>query len=297
MTESTRPDDAETDGGYVRESPALSGDTANRVRDTLGKTWALATREYRLAMRRRWSLGATLVFAAFSVAVVAFGASTAGPGRFDAALVSLVELGVYLVPLVALAVGYDAVVGPEASGSLALVRSLPAPAWTVVVGKYAGRAGALAGSLLVGFAPGLVLATALTGPDAVGPYAVVALAALLAACGFLALGLLVSTVARERTHALGLALAVWLWFVLLHELFALGAIAALDLSETGVVVAVLTNPAACFRVLALAQFDALAGGLAAAVREAGLSIPVTLVTALAWVVGPVALAAWLLERR
>ncbi|WP_135305853.1 ABC transporter permease [Haloarcula amylovorans] len=297
MTEPTRPDDAETDGGYVRESPALSGGMANGIWDTLDKTWVLAAREYRLAMRRRWCLGATLVFAAFSVGVVAFGASTAGPGQFDAVLVSLVELGVYLVPLVALSVGYDAIVGAEANGSLALVRSLPAPAWTVVVGKYAGRAGALAGSLLVGFAPGLALVVVLTGPAAIGPYAVVVLAALLAACGFLAIGLLVSTVARERTHALGFALAVWLWFVLLHDLLALGTIAALDLSKTGVVVAVLTNPVDCFRVLALAQFADLAGGFAVVVREAGLSTALTLVTALTWVAGPVALAAWLLERR
>ena len=78
---------------------------------------------------------------------------------------------------------------------------------------------------------------------------------------------------------------------------SLGAIAALDLSVTGVALAVLANPADCFRVLALAQFDVLAGGFAAVVREAGLSTGLTLAGALAWIAGPVALAAWRMGRR
>lgn len=299
MTGDAGVDDAETDGGHVDRSarPAVTEAAAGNRRATLDRTLALAAREYRLATRRRWSLGAALVFAVFSVGVVAFGASDAAPGQFDAMLASLVELGVYLVPLVALAVGYDAVVGPAESGSLALVRSLPTPAWTIVVGKYAGRAAALAGSILVGFAPGLLLAVALAGPGALGPYAVVVLAALLSAWGFLAVGVLLSTLVRERTRALGVALAAWLWFVLLHDLLALGAIAALDLSGTAVAVAALANPADIFRVLALAQFDVLAGGFAAVVRQTGLSTGVTIAGALAWIVGPVALAGRLMGRR
>lgn len=299
MTGDAGAEAAETDGGHVdRTAPSTMSETATgNWRATLDRTRALAAREYRLAMRRRWSLGAALVFAVFSVGVVAFGASDAGPGQYDAVLVSLVELGVYLVPLVALAVGYDAVVGPAESGSLALVRSLPTPAWTIVVGKYVGRAGALGGSILVGFAPGLALAVVLAGPSAAAPYAIVVLAALLAAWGFLAVGVLISTVVRERTRALGVALAAWLWFVLLHDLLALGAIAALDLSETAVALAVLANPADVFRVLALAQFDALAGGFAAVVRQAGLSTGLTVVGALAWIAAPLALAAWRMGRR
>ncbi len=291
------PSDRRSDGGYVTDSTAAAGTATTGWRPTLDRTWTIAAREYQLATRRRWSLGATLVFAAFSLGVVGFGASGVSPGQYDAVLASLVELGVYLVPLVALAVGYDAIVGPAERGSLELVRSLPTQAWTVVAGTYAGRAAALGGSVVVGFAPGLALAVVLVGPGAVGPYAVVTLAALLAACGFLAVGVLVSTVVRERTRALGVALAAWLWFVLLHDLFALAAIAALDLSGAGVAVVVLANPADCFRVLALSQFDVLAGGFGAVVREAGLSTGLTLAGALAWVVGPVALAARSLGRR
>jgi Cu-processing system permease protein len=284
------------DGGYAGEAVGAAAANAAGWRRTLDRTRTIAAREYRLAMRRRWSRGATLVFALFSVGVVAFGGGV-GPSRYDAVLASLVELGVYLVPLVALAVGYDAIVGPAERGSLALVRSLPTPAWTIVVGTYAGRAAALGGSLLVGFAPGLALAVVLAGPATVGPYAVVVFAALLAAGGFLAVGLLISTVVGERTRALGAALAAWLWFVLLHDLVALGAIAALDLSGPGVAVAVLANPADCFRVLALAQFDVLAGGFAAVAREAGLSAGVVLAGAVAWIVAPVGVAAWAMGRR
>lgn len=118
-----------------------------------------------------------------------------------------------------------------------------------------------------------------------------------AALSFLAVAVLVSTVAGRETHALGTSLAAWLWFVLLHDLVALGAVAGLDLSGRAVAVAVLANPADCFRVLALHQFDVVGGGFGAAASEAGLSVGLTAAGALAWIVVPVALAGWLVARR
>jgi Cu-processing system permease protein len=283
-------DEVESDGGHAVRQVAPPGRTALGWRATLDRTRALAGREYRLAARRRWTLGATVLFAVFSTGVVAFGASAAGPVQYDAMLATLIELGVYLVPLVALAVGYDTIVGPAETGSLQLVRSLPTPAWTIVVGKYAGRAAALGGAMLVGFAPGMALVALWVSPGAVGGYAAFVVAALLAACSFLALGVLISTVFTERTRALGAALLTWLWFVLLHDLVALGAIASLSLSGPGVSVAVLANPVDCFRVLALSQVEVVNGGFGAVMQQAGLSTPLVLAAMLAWIAVPLALA-------
>lgn len=238
-----------------------------------------------------------VLFGVFTAAVVAMGASEVGPGRYDAVAASLTELGVYLVPLVALAFGYDAIVGPATSGRLEPLFALPIPLGRIVIGTFLGRAVALAVALLLGFVPGGAATVLLGGVPLLGRYAVVALAAVAAACAFLGLSVLISTLAREKTHALGAVLLAWLWFVLLFDLLALGAVAAFDLSGTAVGLMVLLNPADCFRVVALSQLDVVSGGTGAVLAAAGLSVPVVVLALAIWTVGSVLLAARLVHRR
>jgi Cu-processing system permease protein len=80
--------------------------------------------------------------------------------------------------------------------------------------------------MLVGFLPGGLLLVLSLGAGGLGAYAGVALAAVALGWAVLAVAVLVSTVAAEKTHALGLSLAVWLWVVLLHDLVAFAAVAA-----------------------------------------------------------------------
>jgi len=108
--------------------------------------------------------------------------------------------------------------------------------------------------MLLGFVPGGVL-LALTLGAGIGANAAVALG-----WAVLSLATLVSTVAGEKTRALGRSLAVRLWVVPLHDPVAFAAVAALDLGSRAVAVAVLLNPVDCFRVLALARVDVVAGG-------------------------------------
>ncbi|MFB6309084.1 MAG: ABC transporter permease [Haloarculaceae archaeon] len=263
----------------------------------LDRLRAVAGREYRLAVRSRWAAGVTLLFGLFTVGIVQFGASSVGPGQVDAIVATLAQLGVYVVPLAALAFGYDAVVGADENGSLELVLSLPIPQSRVVLGAFLGRALAFAGAILVGFLPGGVLAAVLIEPGVLGTYALVAIAAVLAGWAFLAVSVLVSTVAAEKTHALGGVLAAWLWFVLLHDLLALAGVATFDLSGSAVAAMVLLNPADCFRVLALSGVDVVAGGFGTVMQQASLSVPLVAAGLLAWIVGPVGLAMRLIYRR
>ncbi|WP_254821106.1 ABC transporter permease [Haloglomus halophilum] len=297
--------DPSPDGGVAASGATGTGDaaaTAEPVRrsarfpsgDPLA---AVATREYRILVRSRWAVGLVALFGLFTVAVVRFGGSAVGPGRADAVVATVVELGVYLVPLAAVAVGYDTVVGADERGSLELVLALPLSRAELLVGRFAGRAAVLGGATLVGFLPGGLVLTLTLGPGGLGAYAAVALAAVALGWAVLAIATLVSTVAVEKTHALGLSLAGWLWVVLLHDLVAFAAIAGLDLGSRAVAVAVLLNPVDCFRVLALSQVDVVAGGFGSVLAAAGLSVPVVAAALAGWVVVPTAVAARLLGRR
>lgn len=285
------PTAVEPDGGFA--TPSATGELradGGLLQLPDRPVLTVAAREYRLAVRSRWALGVVLLFGLFSGAVVQFGATSVGPGRFDAVVATLAELGVYLVPLAALAFGYDTIVGADEQGSLELLLSLPVSQGRVVTGAYLGRAAVLGGAMLLGFVPGALLTLRYLGLGSLRTYVAVALTAVLMGSAVLAVAVLVSTLVAEKAHALGVALALWLWMALLHDLVALGVVATLDADGTAVATSVLLNPVDCFRVLALSQVDVVAGGFGAVMAQAGLSVPVVGAALVGWSVAPIALA-------
>lgn len=282
------------DGETDAVTDAASGSTLRRA---LRGILEVAAREYRVAVRRRLALGVAVLFALFSTALVFLGGSGVGPTRVGAVLASFAQVGVYVVPLAALAAGYDAVVGADESGSLEMLLALPLSETAVVVGKCAGRAAALGGGMLLGFAAGGALLVRYAGVGVLGSYAWVVLAAVAAALAFLGVSVLASALAGEKTRALGGALAAWVWFVLVHDLVVLGAVASLALPQWVVGAAVLANPADLFRVLVLRTVPTTAGGVAGVLTGTGLTTPVLVGALAAWVVVPVAGAVVALRRR
>ena len=296
---------SEADGGTVTPAEALETgsrrETATEDESGLGAWFgpvrSVARREYRLAIRRRWALGMTVLFGVFAVGIVLFGGSSVGPTRYGALLATLVELGVYVVPLVALVAGYDTVVGAAARGSLDMLFALPVSRPQLLVGKYLGRLAVLGGAIAVGLGAGGVLAVQSVGLAGAGSYATVLLAAVLTGAAFLSVSVLVSTLASKPTHALGGVLVAWLWFVLLHDLAAIGLVAAVELPEALLAATVLANPADVFRLFVLSGLETAPGGFAAVLAEMPLSAPVLLAALVAWIVVPLAVAALRIRHR
>lgn len=286
------------DGGYVHSVEVTPAKTAVPTRHDLKQVGVLAHLEYRLALRSRWAYALTLLFAVFGLMFATFSGSALGPDGMDRMVASLASLAVYLIPLVALAFGYDTIVGRDEEGWLAVTLALPVSRWRVVVGAFAGRALVLAAATIIGFSAVGTILVRDYGVAHVGTFASFLLAAVAFAVAFLAIAVAVSALAPTKTHALGVVLLVWLWFVLLHDLFALGLVTAVALPESILTVIVLANPADVFRVLVLAQLETTAGGgVNAAVASTGLSTSLLVGALLAWIVFPVIVAAIAIGRR
>lgn len=285
---------SETDGGYATSFGVA--DQGERERYYwLRQAAVVAHQEYRLSVRNRWALALAGLYTLFSLLLVGVGGTDIGSGRVDVVLVSLTSLATYLLPLAALAFGYDTIVGADRDGWLDVVFALPTPRWAVVVGMYLGRAVTLTVATAIGF--GLAGVALFVAADWLDPaYAVFLLGAVGLGLSFLAVSVLLSTLAVEKTHALGAALLAWVWFVFVHDLLALWAVAAFDLGDAALSALLLANPADVFRVLVLSQMDTT-GGLATVYASAGLPIPVLVAALLAWCVVPVALAGRLVRRR
>lgn len=273
------------------------------ARIVLGPVAVIAGKEFRDRVRNRWVLVVGLLFAAFALVIAYFGAAQQGAVGFRGigiTVASLTSLVIYLVPLISLILGFDAIVGERERGSLDLLLSYPMSRLELLLGKFLGLSGALALSTIAGFgAVALLLARQLSWADA-WHFAGFVLSSVLLGMAFLGLAVMVSVFASDRTRASGLAIALWFLFVLVFDLLLLGMLVA----GGGAIGAdvfpylLLLNPADIFRVLNIFALEEarVFYGLATVFPER-LANPWLLGGVMgAWIVAPLALAYWRFRR-
>lgn len=263
----------------------------------------VATKEFRDRLRNRWVIGVALTFTTLALVIAYFGSAQQGRVGFhsiDLTIASLVSLVIYLVPLIAFMLGFDAIVGERERGSLGLLLSMPVTRAEVLVGKYVGLAAALTAATIAGFGlVAAVLAPNLT-PAGFGQFVLFMATAVLLGLAFLSLAVMISAFSKTRAGASGAAIGSWLFFVLIFDLLMLGGLVlGGDSIASGIVpYLLLLNPADVFRVLNIVSLDEvrMMNGLATVFPDA-LSSPWLLVAVmLAWAAAPVAIASWRFRR-
>jgi len=214
---------------------------------------ALVWHELLERTRDRWVIVVSLLFALLASAVGLYGrgveteaARLTGP--------SLVTLSSLLVPLVALVLSHDAIVGERERNTLGLLLSLPVGRMEVVLAKLLGRSLALAAAVALG----LGAAMAVSGPDDVRTLGALALPTLLLGLAFVSIGLLVSALSRRQVTAASVVVVVWFGLVFFYDLGVLGLLVATDgaIPQSLVSALVVGNPAGLYRVQ---MMDAFAG--------------------------------------
>jgi Cu-processing system permease protein len=265
----------------------------------LSQVLALAGKEFRDRFRNRWVLAVALVFTVFSLMITYFGAAVQGqigPRSIELTIASLVSLVIYLIPLIALLLGFDAIVGERERGSLDLLLALPITRLELLLGKFLGLAGALTLSTVAGFALVAVLLFQQFSYAGLYHYLGFVVSSVLLGLAFLSLAMLLSVLARDRTRASGLAIALWFALVLVFDLLLLGLLVASggELGGDAFAYLLLLNPADIFRILNIFSLDdvrrlyGLASIVPPALGQAWLMGGAMLV----WIVGPLALASW-----
>ena len=259
----------------------------------------IAGKEFWDRIRNRWVLAVALVFTVFALVIAYFGAAQQGAVGFrsiDVTIASLVSLVIYLIPLIALVLGFDAIVGERERGSLDLLLSMPITRVELLLGKYLGLAAALTFSTVAGFGLVAVVLSSQLELNALFHYFGFMLSSVLLGCAFLSLAVMLSVFAGDRTRASGLAIAMWFFFVLVFDLLLLGALVVSGGQWGGELFPylLLLNPADVFRILnifSLEDVRALYG--LATVFPPSLANPALLgVVMFAWIALPLGIAAW-----
>ncbi|HWP40837.1 MAG TPA: ABC transporter permease subunit [Tepidisphaeraceae bacterium] len=261
-------------------------------------------RELRDALRSRWFMLYTLAFAALGLGVSYASAASAGGGisgfgRTSAGLVNLVLL---VVPLMALTAGAATIASERERGMLAYLLAQPVHRAELLLGKFLGLAAALLASICLGF--GVVAGVLAWQGVAAHPASLVFLAALtfMLALSMLSLGLLLSTMARRTSVAIGGAVFLWLMLVFVSDLGLMAGTLSLSLPIERLLMLALLNPLQVFKMWSLqavgASLDVLgpAGLYAQQTYGQWLSLIFSTILA-AWTLTPLCLAGMVFRYR
>ncbi|MGC2857751.1 ABC transporter permease subunit [Novispirillum sp. DQ9] len=267
----------------------------------------LAGKEMRDGLRNRWVVAATGLLALLALSLAFLGSAPTGQvgvAPLVVTVVSLASLTVFLIPLIALLLSFDAIVGEVERGTMLLLLAYPVRRWQVIWGKFLGHAALLAIATGTGYGvAGAALAVmGEAGGDAWLAFAALIGSAILLGTVFLSLGYLLSALVRERATAAGLAVAAWLIFVLLFDLALLGWLSATEGRGVSAEVfswLLLLNPTDVFRLLNLGGFEGVreVAGMVGVARGAALSPPALLAALAAWILVPLLLTVAVFQRR
>lgn len=269
--------------------------------------WILAVKELRDGLRNRWVAAIVILLGGLALALSLVGTAPAGAVKasvLETSVISLSSLSVYLLPLIALMLAFDALVGEIERGTMPLLLTYPVGRWQVVIGKFFGHSMILAVAILLGYGGAAVVSVANADFDLTGWSGYVAMmgSSLLLGMAFIALAYLVSALVRERATAAGLAVGLWMLFVVIYDLLLLGVL-LMDqqqwISPQMFSLLLLASPADVYRVFNLAAFDEVARftGVSGAGVEGGINVTLLLVILTAWVVIPLVATVKIFQRR
>ncbi len=272
----------------------------------MNTVFTIAGQEIRDGLRNRWILALTLVLAGFALSLTFVGSAPTGQVAASPLLITIVSLSsltIFLLPLIGLMLSFDTVVGESERGTLLLLLAYPVSRWQVMTGKFLGHVGILAFATVVGYGAAGAVAAYRGEVDAAALQAFAAMVGSSVALGaaFLALGYIVSTTVRERATAAGIAIGIWLLFVLVYDMGLLGILVASggEISQTAFHALLLANPADAYRLFNLAGFDnvALLSGTIGMMGEAKFPPSLLIAIQLGWVVVPLGIALALFQRK
>ena len=266
----------------------------------------IARQEFALHRRNRWVISFAVLFAALSLAVAYFGMITSGYTGFQdfvRTAASLVNLGGFLLPLFALLLGVFSFLTHREY--LEILATQPVSRRDIIVGKYLGLLISVLAAAAIGFGlPGAIIAASI-GVEGAGTYLLVVGFSCLLAAVFTGLSVLIAFLAGRRPVALGIAIAVWIFFELVYGLLMLATTLYLppNLAKTVLLIGLGGNPVDVVRVLCLLQvggpplFGPAGATLIKLMGSATMATAIGLAIVAAWIVVPLGIAVWVFKRQ
>ncbi|PCR89070.1 ABC transporter permease [Natrinema ejinorense] len=285
----------------VREEASETDRSRPTAPDSKHLLATIVARELRTIRRNRTFLVLGIAFAAVLLGVAWVGGSVRA--GYVPTLVDLLTPLELLVPVVAVAFGYRAILGDEQRGELDVLETYPVSNREIVLGVYVGRAIGLLVTIVVPLAV-VAAAVARSEDDALSMYASHSGAdspilfarfivlTVLFALAVLAVAIAISAAVSGTRSALALAVVALVVLLVGFDLAIAFGVSAGAIGDAELVYSLALSPLSAYRGLVFDSAIVVAAGTGPAVAS-----PIASLASLAgWTIGSLGFAAWVLNR-
>jgi len=267
----------------------------------------IARKEFKDGLRNRWIIAISAIYGLLAIGLAFFGSAASGTLGFvslDSTMTSLASLAVFIIPLIALMLCYDAFVGEQESGTLLLLLTYPLNKTQLLLGKFVGHGAIMAAANIIGF--GVAALVVCLFSDSVDPVEVIIkfsqfiAYAILLSWVFVSFAFIISALVDEKSKAAGLSLITWFMMVLVFDLVLLALLVAGDglINPDLLPYLLWLNPTDLFRLINLNALNPENySGVMSVAQTADFSQLVLISVMLCWIVIPLSFANFLFNRK
>lgn len=262
----------------------------------------VAVRELKIGFRNLWAYSFMALFSIFSLSLLLINANNQVQG-YSAVTSSMLNLILYLLPLMTLLLGSFSLTGEKEEGNWELLSTYPIRTVDFICGKFAGLAAVLL--TIVAFGYGVTgQMSAITGGGfdlhTFGLFLAFSVGLVLL---YLAIAIVIGTFAANRWQALSIAVAVWFFTIIAWPALLIAGLGMLPYLWIKPAVGVLTmlNPSEFVRLFVVVK---LGGGSALGPAyyqwvkwiEGPLGTVSMVGICIIWIAAAIGLATWIWER-
>ncbi len=191
---------------------------------------SVSKKEFMNNVRNKWIFVLTLIFVGSILLTSAYGGiearGDAGIKGFEFTMRWGSSMVVLLIPIVAIMLGYKAIVDEVEAGNIGLILTSKLDRSRIVAAKFLGLAAVLSTAVVGGLAIGGLFIGIVSGFEGGLDYIYFVLFSLMLSLAYLTMAFTISAVVRKKTHALAGGIFLWVFFNIIYELVLFGVLIA-----------------------------------------------------------------------
>jgi len=190
----------------------------------VNNVYSITKKEILDNIRNKWIIILTIIFTVLTLlASYAGSVTSSGWQDLSSTINSMILLVQYLISIIALILGYSAIIGEIEIGSMNSLLALPTTRNEILLGKFFGLGTVLSISIFIGFGLAGIIIGLNVGKVNYGEYLFFIAASILMGLVFLSIGFFISTLFNKRSTAMGAAIFTWVFFAIIW-LFIIAAL-------------------------------------------------------------------------
>ncbi len=266
----------------------------------------ITLRGFKNAISNHYLLGMTILLAVLALVLVLLGDTpfgTTGASPLSMQITSLSSLSIFFIPLMALFMSYDAIVGEYEQGSLLLMLSYPIKRYQFILGKFFANWLSLSVAIILGY--GVIFTFILLTKEnitieLVGTYFVLIGTSILLGGVFTAIASLISVIVDKRSTAIIYCIAVWLFFIIFFDMILLIILVSKYsylISSDMLSNLLLLNPVDIFRITSIGEQGNNLLPLQALTNISTLPSFISILALMLWIIAPLVSAIYLFKKK